>query len=56
MGSLGKERQLDEIEITPDILKELQSIQLECLIELDRICRKHKIRYSLDGGCLYPMG
>lgn len=52
MGSLGKERQFDEIEITPGILKELQSIQLECLIELDRICRKHKIRYSLDGGTL----
>lgn len=52
MGSLGKEKQFDEIEITPEILKELQDIQLECLIELDSICRKHKIRYSLDGGTL----
>lgn len=52
MADLGKERMLPEIEITPEILGELQDIQLECLIELDRICRKHMIDYSLDGGTL----
>ncbi len=52
MGSLGKERRLREIEITPEILKQLQEIQLECLIELDRLCREHNISYSLDGGTL----
>lgn len=52
MGSLGAERKLTEIEITPEILKELQQIQLEILVELDRICRKYKLRYSMDGGTL----
>jgi len=40
------------IEITPGILKSLQKIQLESLVELDRICRKHSIKYSIDGGTL----
>lgn len=33
-------------------LKQLQNIELEMLIELDRICRKYHIAYSLDGGTL----
>ena len=52
MVDLGKERKLTEIEITPDILRQLQMIQLECLIEFDRICHKHDIEYSIDGGTL----
>ncbi len=48
----GIERKFNEIQITSEILKELQQIQLECLIEVDRICRKHNIDYSLDGGTL----
>jgi lipopolysaccharide cholinephosphotransferase len=52
MGSLNKERILNEIEITPEILREMQLIQLECLIELDRVCRKNNIEYSMDGGTL----
>lgn len=46
------ERKFAEIEITPEILRELQEIQLECLVELDRVCHKHGIDYSLDGGTL----
>ena len=34
------------------MLRELQVVQLECLVELDRICRKHNIKYSIDGGTL----
>ncbi len=45
-------KQSREIELTPDILRQMQLIQLECLVELDRICRKHTIKYSLDGGTL----
>ncbi len=30
----------------------LQKIELEMLIEIDRICRKNDIRYSIDGGTL----
>lgn len=52
MGSLGKERSFEEIEITPELLRELQMIQLECLVELDRICRENSINYSIDGGTL----
>lgn len=43
---------LHEIEITPEILRQLQAIQLECLVELDRVCRSNGIDYSIDGGTL----
>ncbi len=33
-------------------LKEMQQIELAMLIELDRICRKHDLRYYIDGGTL----
>lgn len=46
------EREKKEIKITPEILKELQAIQLEILIEFDRICNENHIDYSLDGGTL----
>jgi len=52
MGRLNKRHRPVEIDITPEILKSLQKIQLECLVELDRICRKHSIKYSIDGGTL----
>ena len=39
--------QLSKIE-----LRQLQKTELEILIELDRICRKYNIQYSLDGGTL----
>lgn len=38
--------------LSPEELKQLQSIELELLIEFDRICRKHNITYSIDGGTL----
>ena len=49
---MSKERRFQEITITQEILRELQLIQLECLIELDRICRENSIDYSIDGGTL----
>ena len=39
-------------QISDTELKQLQNIELEILIELDRICRKYHIQYSLDGGTL----
>lgn len=39
-------------EITGSELRQLQMIELEMLIEMDRICRKYGIKYSLDGGTL----
>ena len=39
-------------EISNSELKQLQKIELEMLTEFDRICRKHQIKYSLDGGTL----
>lgn len=41
-----------EVTLSPDELKKLQRIELEMLIEVDRICRKYDIKYSLDGGTL----
>lgn len=41
-----------EYPLTERDLKRLQRIELEMLIEFDRICRRHHIRYSLDGGTL----
>lgn len=40
------------IELTKKQLRQLQLIELEMLIEFDRICRKYDIKYSLDGGTL----
>lgn len=47
-----KKRKIKEIAFTPEMLRRLQLIQLEILEELDRICTKHNINYSLDGGTL----
>ena len=40
------------IVLTDKELKKLQKIELEILIEFDRICRKHNIKYTLSGGTL----
>lgn len=36
----------------PEILRRIQLIELEMLIELDRICRKNNIKYTLTTGTL----
>lgn len=46
------DKKSQDIEELPGYLRELQLIELEMLIELDRICRKHQIRYTLIGGTL----
>ena len=40
------------IDLSKDELRKLQLIELEMLVEVDRICRKNGIRYSLDAGTL----
>lgn len=40
------------IEYSNQQLRQLQLVELEMLIEFDRICRKYGIQYSLDGGTL----
>ena len=37
---------------TTEKLRDLQLTELEIAVEVDRICHKHGIRYSLDGGTL----
>ena len=41
-----------EIILSDQELRKLQLDLLEMLIEVDRICRKYQIAYSLDGGSL----
>ena len=38
--------------ITGDDLKRMQNIQLELMSELDRVCRKHNIKYTITCGTL----
>ncbi len=38
--------------LTKDDLEKIHKIELELLVELDRICRKYNILYSIDGGTL----
>ena len=45
-------RKAQEYKLSSEELRKLQRIELEMLIEVDRICQKHNIQYSLDGGTL----
>lgn len=40
------------IELTKDQLKKLQKIELELLIEVDRICKKYNIKYNIIAGTM----
>ena len=39
-------------DLNEEELKKLQKIELEMLIEIDRICKKNQIKYTLIGGSL----
>ncbi len=39
-------------QLNAETLGKLQSVLLELLVELDRVCRKHGIEYTLSGGTL----
>ncbi|MPM21164.1 hypothetical protein SDC9_67607 [bioreactor metagenome] len=47
-----RKKTVKEISLTAQQLRQLQLIQLEMLLEVDRICTQHSIRYSIDGGTL----
>ena len=38
--------------LTNKEIQQIQKVELEMLIEFDRICRKYDITYSIDGGTL----
>lgn len=40
------------VELDENMLKQLQAIELEMLLEIDRICRKCNITYAIAGGTL----
>lgn len=42
----------EKVTLSPEELRKLQLIELEMVVEIDRICRKYGIEYSLDGGTL----
>lgn len=42
----------EKVELSAEDLRKLQLIELEMIVEVDRICRKNGIEYSLDGGTL----
>lgn len=43
---------MDAKEITGAELRRLQLIELDMLKEFDRVCRKHGIKYTMDGGTM----
>ena len=42
----------EAIEITPEELRKIQLLQVKILKEIDSICRKHNIKYTLCGGSM----
>lgn len=38
--------------LTPDEFRRMQLLELDMLCEIDRVCRKHNIKYALYGGSL----
>lgn len=46
------EDNLKTLEYTPQIIRKMQKVELEMLIEVDRICRENGISYQVDGGTL----
>lgn len=42
----------EKVILSSEDLRKLQLIELEMIVEVDRICRKYQIEYSLDGGTL----
>jgi lipopolysaccharide cholinephosphotransferase len=42
----------EEVTLSKEQLRQLQLNELELIVEVDRICRKNHIKYSLDGGTL----
>ncbi len=42
----------EPIKLSPEMLRNLQLTELEMIAEVDRICKKNNIEYSLDGGTL----
>ena len=41
-----------QIELSKEQVKSIQKLQLEMLMEVDRICKKGNIKYGIDGGTL----
>lgn len=43
---------IKEVNVSVEESEKIQKIELQALLEIDRICRKHNIKYTLTGGSL----
>lgn len=49
---MKKQKKHETIEMTPEEFRKMQLLQLDMLVELDRICRLHNISYCITAGTL----
>ena len=52
MARTDPNRPRPQIELDPETLRNLQLVELELLVEVDRICRAHDIPYCIIAGTL----
>ena len=48
----GRREERDMVNLSEEELRQLQLVELEILVEVDRICRKNNINYNITGGTL----
>lgn len=52
IGGLSFYVEIGMMQLDSETLRKLQAVELEMLLEVDRICKKHNITYAIAGGTL----